>query len=164
MCKPPLAQATLQVRKPFHWRKGVALVKCVGYPCALLALQIKYALTKHCQFNNAIIFCIVFCTAVNPLFCFVNKSAYYRVLMNVKYNLCIHFLSCYFNGLIMLLPELPVAVIAILLTCSFHNPYNPFLSAFLRMFFYYFFNTDEVWLFISLTMSSNGLSLLLIIM
>ncbi|MDB5280246.1 MAG: hypothetical protein JWR61_5201 [Ferruginibacter sp.] len=47
----------------------------------------------------------MFCAALYPLFSFVNKPAYHRILMNVKYDFCKHCPVYYFNWLVMLLPE-----------------------------------------------------------
>ena len=131
---------------------------CVGYPCAFLAHQSKHFLTKLSKFNNAIIFCIMVCTAVYPLLCFIHKPTYHRILMNVKYDLCKHFLIQYFYWLVMLLPKLPIAIITLLLPALslIHSIHSRLLSC--GCSFISFFNWDEVWLFISLTISSNGLS------
>jgi len=61
-----LVQAPLQIGKRLHWRKVGGRPMCVGFPCALLTHQDKSSVTKLSRFNNAIIFCIMFCAVVNP--------------------------------------------------------------------------------------------------
>jgi len=92
----------------FPDKNAPELLLAQAFACAL-----PFNLSAFCQPNNAIILCISFGTALNPLLWLKYKATYNRILMNIPNYFIIHFLIHNFYRLVMLLPELPIFVITV---------------------------------------------------
>ncbi len=70
---------------------------------------------------------------MQPVFWFFQKACCDRVVMYIVKLLTEHFDVHQLNRMVVLLPELPLAIIAVLLSSSLHHPNHPFSSAFDRI-------------------------------